>query len=93
MYLRGFNASSQGDLTDAVTSATLNAHELHELTWNLRDRTEVRVPTGMYQLAMEMTDRDASGAIHRVTFALRETPFVLVSADTDHFRELALRLE
>jgi hypothetical protein len=93
MYLRGFAAASQGDLTDAVTSATLDTHELHELTWNLRDRAGVAAPFGMYRVAMETTDRDASGAIHRVEFSYGAEPFVITPEQTAQFRELELRLE
>lgn len=93
MYLRTFNAVSGGDLTDAITGATLPTHQLHERSWDITNRAGARVPKGDYALALELTDRDGSGAVRRVPFRLGDGPFVTTPEDSPQFKQLQLRLE
>lgn len=93
MYLRAHQAKSGGDLTDAVTSATLATHQVHEVGWNLTDRRGAPVPKGNYRLALELTDRDASGPLLYVPFTYDDAPLVLTPPGTAQFRDIELRLE
>jgi hypothetical protein len=92
-YLYVFQVASGGDLTDAVTSATLDEHVLHEVTWNLTDSSGMKVPKGDYEVVMEMTDRDGSGPLLRVPFSYGDMPFSLMPAETAQFKELLVRLD
>jgi hypothetical protein len=92
-YLRRFMTASGGDVTDAVTSATLNEHVMHEANWNLRDLANQQVAPGEYQLVIETTDRDASGDSLVVPFTWSDDAFRAVPDDTAHYLDMSLTLE
>jgi hypothetical protein len=55
--------------TDAITGATLRNHAApHTGTWNCTDNKGVLMPQGRYQLCMEMTEANATGASRCVPF-------------------------
>jgi len=63
--------SNPGDMMDAVSTATLQAHESHTVTWNLKDGTQQIVPDGSYFVVAEMTEsraRDLSGPVMKIEF-------------------------
>jgi hypothetical protein len=68
LYLRNWQRASAGDVTDAITSATLAAHQTHEVRWGFRDARGAAVADGPYRIALELTDRDATGAVYYVPF-------------------------
>jgi len=92
-YLRRFQAASGGDTTDAITSATLKKHEPHAVTWNLTDKDRQLVMDGNYRVALELTDKNGTGASHEVPFMLGTGPLLLTPADTAQFKQMQLRLE
>jgi hypothetical protein len=93
MYLRKFQASSQGNSVDAVTGATLSAHALHEVSWNLLDRSGREIPDGPYLLRVEMTDKNIAGALLELPFEKTPEPLLDQPADAPYFRAIELRIE
>ncbi|MET0340910.1 MAG: DUF2271 domain-containing protein [Polyangiales bacterium] len=94
MFLRNWRASARDDLTDAITGATLATHTVHEVRWNFTDVAGAVVPDGNYRLAMETTDRDATGAVHYVPFVKSGTPGPLPApAPSAQFVDMELRID
>ena len=91
-YLTTFNSVTGGDLTDAISGATLTSHVTHDVTWNLNDRNRCEIAAGDYQVAMELTDRDGPGAVARFPFHKGTTPATTNPADTAQFHGLVLEL-
>lgn len=91
-WLVAFQAASDGDVTDAVTGATFTAHETHDVSWNLTDGSGCEVMDGEYQLALELTDRDASGVVRFIPF-LKETSMTVMPEDSETFHDIVLALE
>lgn len=91
-YLRSFQAASQGDVMDAITSATLNQHVTHEVTWNLATSTGMSVPHGEYRIVLEQTDLDGTGVVHYVPFTLGAEPLSLTPPDAVSFVEMSITL-
>jgi hypothetical protein len=92
-WLTEFNAASGGDVTDAITTATLPRHEVHELDWDLRDAAGCQIPNGEYALRIELTDWSGTGENTRIDFDKTEEPITLEPADVATFRDLRLSLE
>lgn len=92
MYLRRFEAAYAGDLTDAITSATLEVHQYHEVRWNLSGRDGARVGQGRYRLVLELTDKDSRGVALEVPFELADAPLVIEPAATAQFKDMRLEL-
>ncbi len=92
-YLTRFQAASGGDKIDAITSATLATHRVHDLRWDLTDHAGCEVANGDYAIVMETTDRDGTGASHAIPFAKTGAPATLTPADAPNFHDLVLTLE
>lgn len=93
MYLRRFNTASAVDVTDAITSATLELHEQHEVRWNLTDRGGAEVARGGYRLVVELTDRDSRGLSLEVPFELGSEAQLLRPVATPQFKDMELVLQ
>lgn len=91
-YLTRYNASSGGDVTDAVSGATLTAHQTHDVTWNLAGRDGCEIAAGAYRVAMELTDQDAPGAFATFPFTMGSAPQTLRPTETAQFHDLLLEL-
>ncbi len=91
-YLTRYAAASGGDITDAVTGATLPSHTTHTVTWNLTDRNRCEVPAGQYRVVMELTDQDAAGAYATFPFTKGTTPATTNPTATAQFHDLVLDL-
>lgn len=92
-WLWRFQEASAGDVTDAITGATLPVHQTHEPSWDLTDLTGCEISDGDYQVVFEVTDRSGPGASHAVPFAKGPSPTTITPADAEHFHELQLTLE
>jgi hypothetical protein len=92
-WLTRWLAASGGDVTDAITGATLKSHIVHDVAWNLTGRDGCEVPGGAYQVVLELTDRDGDGVSLAVPFAKGDTPEVRTPGDNPSFHQLELRLE
>lgn len=91
-WLTRFQGSAKGDVTDAVTGATLAAHKTHEVRWDLNGLDGCEVETGDYALLLELTDRDAAGQSMSIAFSKQDVGFVLSPADTQSFHDVRLTL-
>ncbi len=56
-------ASSQLNVVDAITGATLKTQEVHQITWNCRNAARALVGDGTYRIMVEMTSDDAVGPV------------------------------
>ncbi|MDD9947234.1 MAG: DUF2271 domain-containing protein [Myxococcales bacterium] len=91
-WLTAFKKASGGDTTDAITSATLPGHQVHEVRWNLKGLDGCKVPSGVYALWMELADRSGTGVTGRVEFDKGMSPLALVPEDEINFRDMRLTL-
>ena len=90
-YLTRYNAAAGGDVTDAITGATLTSHTTHDVTWNLTDRARCEVPAGTYQVALRVNRTTAAVALG--TLAQDDEQFVLPSGvPVDRGEALTLRV-
>jgi hypothetical protein len=60
-YLTKWGPISRSNVVDGITGATLNSHQTHTLTWNLRNTSRALVPDGTYRFYVEFTENNASG--------------------------------
>jgi hypothetical protein len=67
-------------------------HQLHEVSWNLRGQSGLEVPDGDYRLLVELTDRDASGALLELAFVKGPDAWSMQPLDTPQFRAMTLAL-
>lgn len=58
--LAHWKQASEWDSTDAVTSASINAHRAHTTTWDLTDVQGNRIPNGAYKVWIEQTEDNSS---------------------------------
>jgi MYXO-CTERM domain-containing protein len=89
-YLYRFRDASGGTRMDAVTSATLSSHTVHQASWDLTDSSRQAVPDGDYRLVVELTDRSAAGASTALDFALGPASFELSPPDEPYFVQMKL---
>lgn len=92
-YLTRFQASAKGNVVDAVTSATLSSHIMHDRTWNLTGLDHCQAASGNYKLVMELTDYNGTGASFEVPFTKMQSPVTITPADTTNFHEILVELK
>lgn len=79
------------DPPDAVTSATLDTHELHSVTWDGHDFTGEIAPDGMYVLNIEVTEDETKvGRRSQFPFVKGANPELQTPPDTDTVKGLKL---
>ncbi|MCX5746264.1 MAG: DUF2271 domain-containing protein [Proteobacteria bacterium] len=91
-WLLRWNAASRGDVADAITGATLTSHTTHAVSWDLTDLDRCEVPTGDYQVVMEHTDRDGSGASLATPFHKDQEHLLISPPDDSFFHDITLNL-
>lgn len=91
-WLSRFITASSNNVVDAVTGATLLAHQTHDLTWDLTDLAHCEITAGGYQVVFELTDRDGPGASFAVDLSKDQAPVTLTPADTPYFHDLLIDL-
>lgn len=67
-YLYKWAASSNYNVTDAITGATLTQHQTHAIAWDCKDVNGNIVSDGEYKMIIEFTDKHAQGPYYEVTF-------------------------
>jgi hypothetical protein len=92
-WLQRFNAVSGGNVVDAVTGATLQTHETHEVTWDLTDLGGCEVPHGSYTVSLELTDRSGPGVTLDVPFEKSPEGTTVQPEDAPSFHEILLTVE
>ncbi len=87
-------ASSQQNTTGAITSASLNSHQLHNITWNGKNYQGTEMPDGDYKVNIEFTEHNASsgnmGKFKQVTFTKGSAPVNLTIPNETYFRDMNL---
>lgn len=92
-HLVQWNRSSGTNLVDAVTSASLTAHQAHTVTWDCRNAAGEVVQDGRYRLRVEFTEVNGAGPITPETllqFTKGASPVTLKPLSQAHFKGLAL---
>jgi hypothetical protein len=92
-YITRWNASSGGNVVDAVTSATLSSHITHDRTWDLTDKMMCKVAAGDYRVMVEHTDYNGTGALLTIPFTKGQTPVTQMPAETTYFHNILLELQ
>lgn len=92
-YLTKFNAEASGNRVDAVTSATLQGHNTHSVTWNLTTASGGTAPDGAYKVLVELTDYDGTGQWTSVDFMLNGMPMTLMPPDQQYYTNMQLTVQ
>lgn len=92
-WLMRFNGVSMADVTDAVTSATLTMHQVHDVSWDLTDRSGCEVEDGPYELLLELTDRSGVGKFTSIPFTKQQDGLVLMPNETQTFHDMSVVLQ
>lgn len=92
-HLTAWNASSQGNVVDAVTGATMSSHGVRSVTWDLTNTAGAVVADGDYQLVVELTDANGSGPNTRVSFSKTAKTAQLTPPNQSSFSNMKLVLE
>lgn len=90
-YLREWRKASKGNVTDAVTGATLHKPGKRTVVWDGTDANGRPVPDGVYGLRVEMTSANAAGPLTppgHLTFTKGRKPFAKTYPDVGPFRGL-----
>ncbi|MEO7097064.1 MAG: DUF2271 domain-containing protein [Polyangiales bacterium] len=90
-YITRWNASSGGNVVDAVTSATLATHVTHDRTWNFTDKQTCKMPPGDYRVMIEHTDYNGTGALLQIPFTT--TAGMQTVPDSTYFHHVAIDLQ
>lgn len=87
-------ASSGQNTTGAITSASLNNHQMHNIQWNGTDWQNNSMPDGEYKFNIEFTEHNASaanmGKFKQVTFTKGPDPVDLTIPNETYFRDMTL---
>lgn len=60
-HLVKWNAASAANVIDAVTGATVRAHQMHSATWDCKDTNGLTVGDGVYRIYVEFTEDNSAG--------------------------------
>jgi flagellar hook assembly protein FlgD len=87
-------ASSGNNTTGAITSASLNSHQLHSVTWNGTNVSNASVADGDYKVNVEFTEHNATtsnpGKYKYVSFAKGAATVDITPANEAYFSDLHL---
>ena len=87
-------ASSGNNTTGAITSASLNSHQLHTVTWNGTNTSNVAVPDGDYKINVEFAEHNATtnnpGKYKYVTFTKSAVAVDITPANETYFTNMHL---
>ena len=83
---------NMADMADAVSTATLNSHEMHTVMWEAKGADSMLVPDGEYVAVVEVTeDRAATpGPVLRVPFTKGPEPQMVDVPDETSFKGITL---
>ncbi|HKU44304.1 MAG TPA: DUF2271 domain-containing protein, partial [Polyangiales bacterium] len=92
-YLFKYNAARASMPVDVTASATLTSHQVHRVSWDLKDRSGAAVAPGQYSVQIEVTDKDAAGATAQFPFDLTLGPTVLMPTSSPGYTQIKLQLQ
>jgi len=94
-HLAAWNKISLGNEVDAVTSASLNDHENHQVTWDCTDHTGRVIPDEFYKIHIEFTEGNISEEVQGkhfvVAFNKSRTSHTVTPEDQDFFQKIELK--
>jgi flagellar hook assembly protein FlgD len=80
--------TSTGNVTGAITGATLSTHTLHNVNWNCKNTSNVEVADGNYKVWVEFTESNGAGPNTSVTFTKGAGSVHLTPANLTYFHNL-----
>lgn len=89
-YLYTWVSSSNYNVVDAITGATLNSHQTHTVTWDCTDLNGEIVPDGDYVVWAEFTEQHAQGPLFSATFTKGPDTQVLTPPDETYFKDIVI---
>jgi hypothetical protein len=91
-YLVKYNAARSGMPIDVTATATLSSHQMHRVSWDLKDRAGAAAPPGKYRVVIEVTDNHEGGVLAQFDFDTSLGPATLMPASTPQYSMLKLQL-
>jgi flagellar hook assembly protein FlgD len=89
-----WRASSNSNTVGAITSASLNSHQLHTVTWNGMNTSNITVPDGDYNVNVEFAEHNATtgnpGKYKFVTFTKGSSAVDISPANESYFSNMHL---
>ncbi len=89
-YLYKWAASSNYNVTDAITGATLTSHQTHTVQWNCTNVSGNVVPDGIYTLWVEFTDKHAQGPFYSIQFNKGTEPVLITPPNQTYLTNMEL---
>ncbi len=89
-YLYKWAASSNYNVTDAITGATLTSHQTHTVQWNCTNVSGNVVPDGAYTLVVEFTDKHAQGPFYTIQFNKGTQPVLITPPNQTYLINMEL---
>ena len=88
-------ASSNNNVVNATTGATLPSHQLHNISWDCRDVNGNLVPDGTYEIWVEYTSRNSAsggavGPFTKVAFTKGPDVVSITVPDETYFHNMVL---
>jgi len=87
-------ASSGNNTTGAITTATLNSHQLHSVSWNGKNYSNATLPDGNYNVNIEYTESNSTisspGKYKVITFSNSTTPVDITPSSDSYFTDMHL---
>jgi flagellar hook assembly protein FlgD len=87
-------ANSGNNTTGAITSASLNTHQLHTVTWNGANISNNQTPDGTYNVNVEFTEHNASnsnpGKFKTLTFTKGPNQSTITPPNESYFANMLL---
>ncbi|MDY0151246.1 MAG: DUF2271 domain-containing protein [Candidatus Cloacimonas sp.] len=91
--IRWVNSSGQ-NTSGAITGASLNNHQLHNISWNGKNAQGVDMPDGEYKVNVEFTEHNATasnlGKFKQVGFTKGSETVTLTIPNETYFRDMSL---
>ena len=91
-----FGGGNMADMMDAMSSATLRAHQSHTVTWNMMGTDKQVVPNGEYVAVVEMTEdraADRAGPVVRIPFTKGPNPQMIEAPAVETITGVVLRYQ
>lgn len=89
-YLYKWMASSNNNVVDATTGATLSSHQTHTITWDCTGLDGNEVSDGEYHIFVEYTDKHAQGPWTMVTFVKGPDEQHIMPGDLQFLKDMQL---
>lgn len=89
-YLNQWVTKSGQNVVDATTSATINAHQTENITWNATDVNATVVPDGDYKLWIQMAWANTNGPTYSIPFTKGASAVNLTPANQTNYTNMSL---